>query len=189
MSTKPTRLMKREKGERERFQVTVNCCKNSQRIILFHQRITESMTFGSAVCQAEVTENLWIVCHRSMWKSCGSKKSRPVLGMIEYDNRSIGTDNSHSLFLHPSTTKTLNLWMWNYCFCESFHCILTTVPDFPGWGEPTHTPLSSEYWGYYLLHLQSRGVERAIKVSHCPEIIIRWCLRPRLEIMGALVGP
>lgn len=74
-----------------------------------------------------------------------------------------------------------------------------TVPDFPGWrnGEhqippppfPTHTPLSSKYWGYYLPHLQSRGVERAIKVSHCPEIIIRWCPRLGLEIMSALVGP
>lgn len=74
------------------------------------------------------------------------------------------------------------------------------VPNFPGWGNrgATNPPLSythhlqclsSEYWGYYLLHLQSRGAERAIKVSHCPEIIIRWCLRPGLEIMIVLVGP
>lgn len=58
------------------------------------------------------------------------------------------------------------------------------TPDLP------LTPLSSKYWVITPKHLQSRGVERerAIKVSRCPEIIIRWCHRPEVEIMNTPWG-
>lgn len=123
-----------------------------------------------------------------MWKYQCTHKTRPVLGMIEYGNWSKGTPVL--LPLHPSITKIFNLWIENYCL---FRLHSVTVPDSQAEGMANTisppTPLSSEYSGYYLLHLQSRAAEMAIKVSHCPEIIIRWCLGLGLEIMSALLGP
>lgn len=117
--------------------------------------------------------------------------------MIELDKPSTGTPTL--LSLHPRITKMSNLWTENYClYCISLSTASlwwSQISQAEGTGNanpplaPLLCPNSSEYWGYYLSHLQSRGVERAIKVSHCPEIIIRWCLRPGLEIMSALVGP
>lgn len=43
-------------------------------------------------------------------------------------------------------------------------------PRLKEWG----TPAISEYSCYYLSHRQSKAAEKAIKVSHCREIIIRW---------------
>lgn len=92
------------------------------------------------------------------------------------------------LALHPSTTKMFNFWMWG-----SFHSISMIVPDFPGFpgnGECQifHSHPAPKYWAI-ISCISNQGVERAIKVSHCLEIITTWCLRPGLEIMSALVGP
>lgn len=52
---------------------------------------------------------------------------------------------------------------------------------------PSHpSPLNI---GHYFLHLQSRGVQRAIKVSPCSEIIIGRRLGPGIEIMSAPIRP
>lgn len=61
MSTKPTRLVMRAKGERERFQVTFNCHKNTQKLITFHPRISKTVTFASTIRLPEITQSLKIL--------------------------------------------------------------------------------------------------------------------------------
>lgn len=88
-----------------------------------------------------------------------------------------------SCLLFPQVTKKLlfkNLFIWTH----------QTFPGSPGMTNPWPSPPPfHRNIGVIISHLQSRPVERAIKVSHCSGIIIRWCLRPGLEITGNLVRP